>query len=436
MSASLPGLRQLLTRRGEGMSVMGNLGARLAAVGALTLSTILVARAGGPAWVGILALLRVLPYIFLAVASCGLPGALPYFLAGREKENPHVRSTALAIGAAGSVVGMAAWLVATPLMAAVFMPGLGKVLTAVCALAVLTQMSESTVKAWCQGDGDIPGSNRVIVLEEATYTLTFIAVWLLGLHSVSILVVTRLLSDVETAVIGWLRVWRRGSLRGAARPDLGVARRIVAYGLRGQVGGLLLLANLRLDFLILGAMTNPSVLGVYAVASKFAEILRMPSQALTWVLYPRFASAGAGAAALARRMLRYAGLGVALAAIPLALSAALVIPLLYGSSFHSAVVPALIRIGGLVGDGLVGVITGYLYGRGRPGLNSLAMTGGVVVTAVLDVLLIPHMGATGAAIGGSAAFIATDLMLVACFRWVSRSPAPPALVPAAAGGKP
>ena len=65
---------------------------------------------------------------------------------------------------------------------------------------------------------------------------------------------------------------------------------VVAYGMRGQVGGMITLLNLRLDFAILGAMAGPAVLGTYAVASKYAELLRLPGTALTWVTYPRLAA--------------------------------------------------------------------------------------------------------------------------------------------------
>ena len=36
-------------------------------------------------------------------------------------------------------------------------------------------------------------------------------------------------------------------------------------------------------------MAGPAVLGTYAVASKYAELLRLPGTALTWVFYPQLA---------------------------------------------------------------------------------------------------------------------------------------------------
>jgi Na+-driven multidrug efflux pump len=54
------------------------------------------------------------------------------------------------------------------------------------------------------------------------------------------------------------------------------------------------------------------------------------------------------------------------------------------------------------------VASGFLYGRGRPGLNSLALALGLVVTTVLDVLLIPKFGAIGAAYASTVAYLVSD----------------------------
>jgi 2-oxoisovalerate dehydrogenase E1 component beta subunit len=90
----------------------------------------------------------------------------------------------------------------------------------------------------------------------------------------------------------------------------------------------------------------------------------------------------------------------ALAAVPLALCAGLVLPLLYGRSFEGSVHPSWILLAGLVGEGVAGLVSAYLYGVGRPGLNSLAVGAGVVVTVIGDLLLIRPLGAVGAAIAG------------------------------------
>ena len=161
------------------------------------------------------------------------------------------------------------------------------------------------------------------------------------------------------------------------------------------------------------AIAGPAVLGGYAVASKYAELLRLPGTALTWVFYPRLAKLDQQqAAAVARRMIRPTLAGIVVAAVPVALLAAPVMRLLYGASFGSAVTPARVLVAGMVLAGASGVASAYLYGRGTPGLNSIVLGVGLVITVVLDVTLIPQYGALGAAAASTAAYLSTDALLI------------------------
>jgi len=177
------------------------------------------------------------------------------------------------------------------------------------------------------------------------------------------------------------------------------------------------LLNLRLDFILLNIMAGPAVLGIYAIASKFAELLKVPGMALTYVLYPEYARMDRREAAeRARRLIPRAGCAIALACVPLLLTAGFVIPALYGDAFHAAVTPMRIIVVGLALEGVAGVISGYLYGTGRPGLNSWAMGAGLALTVVLDLALIPPFGATGAALASATAYLTSTLAL-AWFFW-------------------
>jgi len=62
--------------------------------------------------------------------------------------------------------------------------------------------------------------------------------------------------------------------------------------------------------------------------------------------------------------------------------------------------------------GVGAVITAYLYGVGRPGLNSVAVGVGLVVTVVMDFLLIPSYHATGAAVASAVAYTVNTVVLL------------------------
>jgi O-antigen/teichoic acid export membrane protein len=411
-----PALGRALRGRDVRSLVLTNVAARIGALTAVAVATLLVARTGGPVWVGALALLRVLPSAAGFLGTGAVPAAAPYFLAPGRRDRPRLRPTLVAVMLVGGAGGTLGWLVFGVVAGRALFPELSPALVELSAVLVLSQIVVSTAKACCQGDDDLPASSVVILIEEISFLPIFGLLWALGLRDGMLIILSLLGADVITAAVAWTRLSRRGFRGCGWAVDPTLAREIWAFGIRGEVGSVLLLLNLRLDFLIVEAVAGPAALGIYAVASKYAELLRVPSDAVMWVLYPHFARhQPAAATASPRMMMRRVGVAVAAGAVPLAVLSPFVVPALYGAAFAGAVVPACILLVGLAGEGVAAVAMGYLYGHGRPGLASAATGAGVAVTVVLDVLLIPHLGITGAAIASTAAYISSTVAFVTLF---------------------
>lgn len=406
---------------GDRAVLASNVVARLVALAGLGIATVLVARTGGADAVGVLALLRVLPGLAGVLVSLGLPSAVPYFLSLRRDGS--VRATLLVYTVTGAVLAALLWAAGSPVLRMAFFREQSLALVAWCAVAVLTQQLVAVGKSLLQGGDDLRGANAAIAAEEVSFLPVYLAVLAAWSGDVA-LVLALVVADLLVAVGIGVRLARRGFFTGLARPDPALAKEIAGYGLRGQIGGVLLLLNLRFDFALLGAIAGPAVLGVYAVASKYAELLRLPGLAVTYVLYPRFSKQGPQVArARTRALMPRATALTVLVAVPLGLLAGWLLPLLYGQQFRSAVLPAWILLAGLAGEGIAGLVTAYLYGTRRPGLNSLAMGAGVVCTVLLDLLLIPSHGAVGAAVASTVAYLLSTAVLLALFVRVGRGPA-------------
>lgn len=424
-------LRRL--RRSTYAVLVGNVAARFGALGALLLATLIVARQDGPAVVGVYALLHVLPGLLGTIVSCGLTVAVPYFLAGAARDDRRLPLTLVTVALVAGTAGAVLWAAAAPLLVASLFPHLSVPLVAFAGAAVLTRLIVTLAKSCSQGSQDLAGANLVIFTEEAMFLPVYGVLVALGLSGYATVVVGLVLADLVTASLVWGRLIRRGFFSNVSPPSPALARVIAAYGMRAQIGGIITQLNLRLDFIILTVLTGPAVLGVYAIGSKFAELIKIIGMALAYVLYPRFARDGrAVAAAEARRLIPKAGLLTAGVAVPLWIAAGTLIPLFYGPAFLGAVTPARIILLGLVLEGAGGVITAFLYGVGRPGLNSCAMAVGLVGTVALDVLLIPSHGATGAAIASAVAYMGATLALAWFFWRVNRSERIPAELDATA----
>jgi O-antigen/teichoic acid export membrane protein len=402
---------------GHTITITGNLAARVGAIGALTAASLLVARTGGAAAVGTLALLRVLPWFIGLLLSCGLYGAAPYFLSGPGRAEPGYRTTLPAMALTAGVVGAVLWMIAAPFFGPRLLPELSRPLLLAAGIAVLTQALETTAKCCSQGFDDLAGSNRIIVLEELLFVPCYGIAVAAGASPYLAMVIALPLGDVLTGGSGWIRLRRRGYFRDVSRPTIKLARDIAGYGTRAELNSVTLLLNGRLDFMIVTYLVGPTALGIYAVASRTAELLRLPSLAINYVLYPAYARMGGPAAAVqARTAIRRTWWVPAALAVPVAVAAAVFLPLLYGHTFRAAIVPTWILLAGLTGGSVYGVLTAYLSGIGRPGLTSIAQVTGLVVTVALDLTLIPHLGIVGAAIASTFSYLTTTCVLIACFR--------------------
>lgn len=402
-------------------AVLGaNVAARLVAIGALTAATILVAHAGGPKLLGELTLLRVLPGLAGVLVGCGLPSAAPYFLAGRDfAGNRRVRPTLFMLTLLGSVAASGCWLALSPALHKYFFHSWHIGVVIASTVPVFSQLWVAVGKSFLQGEHDMRGANWAIAIEEAAFLPVYVAL-LPAMHGTALLLTALVGADVLVALGIGVRLIRRGFIKDWGKPDLKLARQICRYGLRGQIGGMLSLLNLRLDVAILGALVGPGTLGVYAVASKYAELLRLPGLAITYVLYPQLAKrdrrdAGRDVAMLLPRAFAM----TAVAALPLAAAVPL-LPFVYGMAFTGAEIPAYILLFGLVGEGVAGLVSAYLYGVGRPGMNSLALGVSVLVTIGLDIALIPRYHAIGAAIASCAAYLTSSGALLVCYLTVRK----------------
>jgi O-antigen/teichoic acid export membrane protein len=408
---------------GHTITITGNLAARVGAIGALWAASLLVARTGGAAAVGTLALLRVLPWFTGLLLSCGLYGAAPYFLSGPGRTEPRYRATLPTMAATAGVAGAVLWMATVSFFGPRFLPELSRPLMLAAGIAVFTQAMETTAKCCSQGFDDMAGSNRIIVLEELLFVPIYAIAVSAGASPYLAMIIALPLGDVLCGGSGWVRLRRRGYFRGAGRPSVRLARHIAGYGTRAELNSVTLLLNGRLDFIIVTYFVGPGALGIYAVASRTAELLRLPSLAINYVLYPAYARLSPSAATVqARAAIRRTWWMPVVLAVPVAAATPVVLPLVYGHSFRAAVIPTWILLVGMAGGSVYGVLSAFLSGVGRPGLTSIAQAAGLVVTVALDLTLIPHLGIAGAAIASTFAYLTTTCVLIACFRVAQARP--------------
>jgi len=188
-------------------------------------------------------------------------------------------------------------------------------------------------------------------------------------------------------------------------------------GFYGNFGNIAAFFNYRLDVFIVNYFLSTTQVGVYAVGVAVSESLWQIPQAVATALFPRTArTLQSGAAAFTCQILRQVCLiSVATAAL-LAVVSPVGIPLFFGARFASSVPVILWILPGTVALALGKVAASDLAGRRKTYYTSIFGILSLVITALLDVLLIPRMGIDGAALASSLAYFLYGGLLLAALR--------------------
>lgn len=230
------------------------------------------------------------------------------------------------------------------------------------------------------------------------------------------LVVTDRLT-VVTAVLAWLPSMVLPLLTSLPflrprRTDLSaaLARRELAIGARYHGGMASLYLLLRLDVLLLAALSGDADVGRYALAVSLVELTNVATDAVATVLVKRQVELDLARSALVTA--RVVGTSVLLAAClvgAVVLTGPLLIPRLFGEGFRPAqaalvaLAPGVLALAGMRGAG------SYLVRLNRPWVITCLAASAMVVNVVLNLVLIPPLGIVGAGLASSVAYV-----LLAC----------------------
>jgi len=377
------------------------------------LNVLLVARALGPVGRGDVAFLTTIAILTSNLATLGVEQANAN-LTGRRPElraslatNSLLLALLLGVAAAGAVAGLIA---AFPALAGESEPALRWLVLAALPALVLKLYLDYSVRA----DYGYAYANVAWSLEAITNVTVNGTLFALGLLSVGTAVATWLAGQLLATLVLLAFIVRRAA--GFGRPDLGLARHALGFGLKTHAGRIMTLGNYRLDQWFVGAISGSRELGLYSVAVAWAEALFYLPTALTLAQRPDLVRASpAEAARQAAAATRVALLVTLPTAIGFALAAPFLTVVVFGEEFRESIPQLRVLAFGGFGIVLLKLLGNALTAQGRP----LRATAGVgvafVATVALDIALIPPYGGLGAAIASTAAYSAAGLAIAVLF---------------------
>jgi len=389
--------------------------ATVASYGLGFLTAVLLARALGPEGRGVTAVYQSAVGLAFAFLSAGMPSASVYFVGRREVAPRAMVEAALSV----TLAALALTAAAVGAGAVVF-GGLreGDVPFWLAVLAVPALVQFRTLEATLRAQGRFGAMNVAEVALAVSVLGALAAVEAAAGLTVERAVAAWSLAPWPAVAIAYALLGPAGWPRGLA--GAGLLGRTVRFGAQSQLSNLLQLLNYRIDAYLVLWLVNAAGVGLYSVGVSLSEGLWFIANSVAVVLLTDLTSGGEELAARRTPLVcRNTLLVTALASLAAAAVSPLVVPGVFGADFDGAVVPFLCLLPGTTALAGGKVLSAYIFSRGRPLTNARIALLTLGVTVAADLVLIPPLEVTGAAIGASVAYCVSLALSAVAYRRLS-----------------
>jgi O-antigen/teichoic acid export membrane protein len=221
---------------------------------------------------------------------------------------------------------------------------------------------------------------------------------------------------ISAAVAVGLLAWQGSRLQsGCSTVPL---RGIVTYSLPLYVGNLIQFLNYRVDVFFLNSYLSVASVGLYTVAVSLAQVLWLVPNALATVVMREVAEVTDGRVPLARtaEVNRFCLWTSALGGLVVFAVAAATVRTVLGAEFVASLHPLGVLLPGVVLFCPTIILSAYLNGIQKQMYTTWVAGAALVVTIVLNVILIPVIGISGAALASTASYSLSSIVTLGIVR--------------------
>lgn len=380
-------------------------------------SSLIGARALGPAGRGDLLVIVLWPPVVAMLAGLGLPTAYRYWMAREPHRVSYLFSNAVVYTIAVGVVSVALADLIVPHLVGQRSPQV-MMLLRIYQVNIPAALFLDLMRGLLEGTRRFGWAGAARVIFFGVQAIGFAGLWSMGQLTVVTAMVTMISAQAASMLLALIGVLHQ--LKPSWKPSWAEFKLSMNYALRDYPGGVADFTTLRLDQLVLAGMASNVAIGLYVVAVRLSEVTTLAAEAIADALMPEVASSKTEnkAELLWARSLRVAIYMHAVLLVPLWFGAPLILRILFGERF----VPATGALRWLLLAATVwslgSIVISGLRGFGYPGLSTLARFSAAAVTIVALFILLPRLGITGAAI---ASLIGYSVMLcVALFAFMQK----------------
>jgi len=367
------------------------------------------ARALGPAGRGDLLVIALWPLVIAMVVELGLTNAHRYWMAKEPERCSRLFSNAVIYTLVVGIGSIALADLVTPHLVCQRNPRV-MFLLRIYQVNIPAALFLNLMRGLLEGTRRFGWAGMARLLSFIVQGVGFAGLWFFGKLTVDSATYTLIVAQFASAGLATFAVWHQ--MRPRWQPSWAEFKNSMHYGLRDYPGCVADFTTLRLDQLMLGGMASSAAIGLYVIAVRLSEVTTYVSDALAGALKPEVAGARTDdqAELLLGRTLRLTIYANILILIPLWIAAPFILRILFGDSFVPATAAFRWLLAAAVVWSAATIVISGLQSFGYPGLSTIARFLSAVVSAPLLLFLLPRMGIEGAAI---ASLVGYSVMLLA-----------------------
>ena len=386
-------------------------------------TSIIIARALGPAERGLLGLALLVPSLMVSFCTVGQPTVNIIFAGLYKDKQSSLFQQSLIFTLFGSVISTIAiyafyfWL---PIQKGLF-GQLGTDIVRISCLFAPVLMLHGLMTSLLRGVGRTTTAAVIYIVQTSVFLLLLVIflIWLGGRLKTALALTA--LNPLVTVVLSIVLLRDCATLRWS-KFSVWLLKKSLRFGAQISIASLAGFLIYRIDQGILAYMVPASQVGLYIVAVALAEQVRLLPNSIAVAFLPRLTNELSDRQAQVPMVFRctvVVSIGSMLLAGILGIPAIMVF---YGRAYWQSIPSFLLLLPGIASLGGSSILASDLASREKPQYSVWISYVSLIVNIILNFVLIPSIGIAGAAVASSIAYTLDGILWLASYKYVSGTP--------------
>lgn len=375
---------------------------------------IILARLLLPEGRGIYAVVTLIPFTLVALGNGGLNMANTYYALKETYDRKNLLGNSLVFSAVSGLVWIGLFLILEGSISQ-WNPSLNHSNMWFAVLSIPFLLFRSFGDALLLGLKQFGKRNWILLFESILMSFLLLGLYLFQLFDLHTVLICFFIQSALTAVLTfWLCL---AHIEYRISFDYKTLMQMLSKGIKGAASPASTFLLLRSDIFLIGLLLDSTQVGIYAIAASLANMLSMAPRSIATAFLPRITQTNDSDKNRATLIVCRMTFALTLiTCVIVGVFAESIITLFFGMEYVSSVPSFLLLLPAIAFVSVALILGSHLQGKGKFHHNAIASTLGLVVNVGSNLVLIPWLGVTGAAIGSIIGYTGTLIIMILYFQ--------------------